>query len=258
MVVDDALMRIGSANLSNRSLGLDTECDLAIEAAGRDDVAAGIASFRDRLLAEHLGVTRAAVAARTAETGSLLATVAALHGGPRTLQPLPDVPDSALADAAAAAAAGVDLERPVEHSSILAATLPRHVREPALYTVVSALALLAVALATAFVSSWAGIASWVEVATTWGEAVRTAPAGGVAVVAGFVAGSVLLLPVTVLVVLCFAIFDPVRACVLAFGGSLAAAAVTYAIGRLLRGGMLRRTSPAGTATGWRVDCPAPR
>src|SRR6185369_3414401 len=33
LVVDDQLLRIGSANLSNRSMGLDTECDLSIEAA---------------------------------------------------------------------------------------------------------------------------------------------------------------------------------------------------------------------------------
>ena len=32
MIVDDRLLRIGSANLNNRSMGTDTECDLAIEA----------------------------------------------------------------------------------------------------------------------------------------------------------------------------------------------------------------------------------
>ena len=29
--IDDRLLRVGSANLNNRSMGLDTECDLAIE-----------------------------------------------------------------------------------------------------------------------------------------------------------------------------------------------------------------------------------
>jgi phosphatidylserine/phosphatidylglycerophosphate/cardiolipin synthase-like enzyme len=32
MIVDDWFLRIGSANLNNRSMGLDTECDLALEA----------------------------------------------------------------------------------------------------------------------------------------------------------------------------------------------------------------------------------
>ena len=53
LIVDDVFLRIGSSNLNNRSLGLDSECDLAIEAADqrtRNDIAA----VRDRLLAEHL------------------------------------------------------------------------------------------------------------------------------------------------------------------------------------------------------------
>ncbi len=32
MVVDDRFLRVGSANMNNRSMGADTECDLAIEA----------------------------------------------------------------------------------------------------------------------------------------------------------------------------------------------------------------------------------
>ena len=36
MIVDDRLLRVGSANLNNRSMGTDTECDLAIEARNGD------------------------------------------------------------------------------------------------------------------------------------------------------------------------------------------------------------------------------
>ncbi len=35
MVIDDTFLRIGSANLTNRSMTFDTECDLAIEAGAR-------------------------------------------------------------------------------------------------------------------------------------------------------------------------------------------------------------------------------
>ncbi len=34
MIVDDEWLRIGSANLSNRSMGMDTECDVTLEARG--------------------------------------------------------------------------------------------------------------------------------------------------------------------------------------------------------------------------------
>src|SRR5581483_3063816 len=57
MIVDDAFVRIGSANLNNRSMGIDTECDLALESMGYARVQQGIVGLRDRLLAEHLGTT---------------------------------------------------------------------------------------------------------------------------------------------------------------------------------------------------------
>ena len=57
MVVDDDMARVGSANLSNRSMGLDTECDLMIESAGEQRICQGVAAFRDRLLGEHLGIS---------------------------------------------------------------------------------------------------------------------------------------------------------------------------------------------------------
>ena len=37
MVIDDKLLRIGSANINNRSMGTDTECDLTIEASSASE-----------------------------------------------------------------------------------------------------------------------------------------------------------------------------------------------------------------------------
>jgi phosphatidylserine/phosphatidylglycerophosphate/cardiolipin synthase-like enzyme len=52
-IVDDDLVRIGSANLNNRSCELDTECELAVEA--EDPATAGaIGRLRDRLVGHYL------------------------------------------------------------------------------------------------------------------------------------------------------------------------------------------------------------
>lgn len=61
MVVDDEVVRIGSANLNNRSMGLDSECDVFIDATrpGNAHAADGIARLRHSLLAEHLGLEEA-------------------------------------------------------------------------------------------------------------------------------------------------------------------------------------------------------
>ena len=56
ILVDDVFVRIGSSNLNNRSLGFDSECDLAIEASDPATRTA-ISRFRDTLLAEHLART---------------------------------------------------------------------------------------------------------------------------------------------------------------------------------------------------------
>ena len=58
MVVDDEVLRIGSANLNNRSMGLDSECDVFIDATrpGNEHAREGIAALRHSLLAEHCGL----------------------------------------------------------------------------------------------------------------------------------------------------------------------------------------------------------
>ena len=61
MIVDDRLLRIGSANLNNRSMGADSECDLVVEAKMADQRQAIVAA-RNALLAMHCGVSEEAVA----------------------------------------------------------------------------------------------------------------------------------------------------------------------------------------------------
>ena len=88
-IVDDRQLRVGSANLNNRSMRLDTECDVMLDAGEDADPAATatIAGLRDSLMAEHLGVEPKVVAEHVAATGSLIATIEAMRGEGRTLRP---------------------------------------------------------------------------------------------------------------------------------------------------------------------------
>lgn len=91
LVVDDRLLRIGSSNFNNRSMGFDSECDVAIEAqpaeSGHDDLRREIASFRDELVAEHLGVSVSELDEAIAEHRSVLKAIEALRGDGKTLRP---------------------------------------------------------------------------------------------------------------------------------------------------------------------------
>lgn len=93
-VIDDDVLRVGSSNFNNRSLRLDTECDVTIDAMrpANADERRTIAGIRDSLLAEHLGSTCEIVQATLAETGSLIATIEKLRGDGRSLRPY-EVPD---------------------------------------------------------------------------------------------------------------------------------------------------------------------
>lgn len=93
LIADDVLLKIGSSNLNNRSMGLDTECDVVIDAkldaATTDIVMRQIAGFRDRLVGEHLGVEPKMVADRMVDTGSIIAAIEGLQRhGSRTLRPV--------------------------------------------------------------------------------------------------------------------------------------------------------------------------
>ena len=102
MIVDDRLLRVGSSNLNNRSMGYDTECDLAFEADNDMHLARVIRSFRAKLLAEHLGASPEQVSAIVAERRSLIAAIELLSGPGRSLRPFipPKINDAerALAD----------------------------------------------------------------------------------------------------------------------------------------------------------------
>lgn len=91
LVVDDRLLRVGSSNLNNRSMGFDSECDIAIEAdtndSEHDDVRREITSVRHQLVSEHLGVSVGEFEDVMRQCGSFLKAVDALRADGRTLRP---------------------------------------------------------------------------------------------------------------------------------------------------------------------------
>lgn len=92
MIVDDEVLRIGSSNLNNRSLGLDSECDTVLDATrphnARRGLEARIHAIRVSLLAEHCGVDEGVMEAALNEHGTMQAAIRA-HGstGRRQLRP---------------------------------------------------------------------------------------------------------------------------------------------------------------------------
>ncbi|MGX7952288.1 phospholipase D-like domain-containing protein [Tsuneonella sp. HG249] len=80
-IFDDQILRIGSANWNNRSMGLDSECDVFIDCArpGNAHACDGIAALRRSLLAEHCGLEEAEVA-RLLEADDSMLRLIETHG----------------------------------------------------------------------------------------------------------------------------------------------------------------------------------
>ena len=99
MIVDDQWLRVGSANFANRSLGLDAECDVVIEAGAECSKQAAIAAARNGLLVEHLDLAPHDLQNALMAAGSLQAVIEGFAGkSARTLRPFDrlDAPSSAM------------------------------------------------------------------------------------------------------------------------------------------------------------------
>lgn len=244
-VIDDVVARIGSANLSNRSMGMDTECDLALEARGDRHIADAIVAFRDRLLGEHLGVPAASVTAAVRETGSLGAAIERLRGGARSLVPLEDV-DPGWLDETLPETVFPDLERPVADVA-LAESLPPGLREPVLRSVLRGVGLLAVLLGIAALWTSTEMRELIVPSqlAAWLAPLRENTVGPLVVLVAFVVAAICLVPVTALIGGTVLLYGPAFGAPLALAAGLASAAVAYAVGRLLWRDTVRRlTGPA--------------
>lgn len=92
LIADDNILRVGSSNLNNRSMGFDTECDLVIEAKPHQEnskqLREKILHIRHTLLAEHLGTTTATITRTLKKSdGSLIHTIEALISKGKSLKP---------------------------------------------------------------------------------------------------------------------------------------------------------------------------
>jgi phospholipase D1/2 len=237
MVIDDRFLRVGSANLNNRSMGTDTECDLAVEAASVDERRT-ILRVRNRLIGEHCGVAAEDVAACMERTGSLLATADQLSCNGHRLRPPADG-EPHPPEIAAYIESVADPEQPIGADAFFEAVFGNGHRRrgPVLKLAFAAIVVLSLALA------WQStpLAQWAELETVQRSLASfgSSPWAPILVVATFVAAGLVAFPVTVLIAGTAAAFGPWPGFPYATAGVLASAIITYAVGARLGKDALR-------------------
>lgn len=241
MIVDDRLARIGSANLNNRSMGLDTECDLALEARGDERVSEAVKALRNRLLAEHLGTTPEEVDAAVRAEDSLIGAIEQLRRSDRpTFEPFEPQKDWPAAWGTVAEL--LDMERPVALNTFVsemvgpAEPTPRRRLLPMLVATV----LLLGALYAMW--QWTPLKEFVtvEAITAIGERYSTSPLAPLLVVFAYVLASVTLFPRPLLTLAVIIIFGAGLGAAYALGGIVLSALANYAAGRMMSRDTVRR------------------
>jgi uncharacterized membrane protein YdjX (TVP38/TMEM64 family) len=237
-IIDDRILRVGSANLNNRSMGTDTECDLVIEAQSKAERAA-VRQVRARLLADHCGVS-VEEALRAAESG-LIAAAEALSGRGHRLVPIDDgEPDEG--EFAEHLLAVADPERPIESDKLLEALFRDRLPQPSRWrswAKFAAVPLAALALAVAWqFPPLSKIASPSEIGPMLSN-LSEEPWAPLLVLGVYVIGGLVAFPVLLLIAATAAAFGPLMGFLYAAAGSLASAVVTYALGLALGRDTLR-------------------
>jgi phosphatidylserine/phosphatidylglycerophosphate/cardiolipin synthase-like enzyme/uncharacterized membrane protein YdjX (TVP38/TMEM64 family) len=242
-IADDDLARVGSANLCDRSLGLDTECDLAIEARGDMKIRRAIAHFRNYLLGQHLGVPEETVAQTIESEGSLIATIEKLRGNERTLVPLEREAPKWL-DKLAPGGALIDPERPFDPDRVIQALLPKENGRKHYLSLLGVVLFFLIAAGLAGMWRWTALGDWFSVQNILIEAdqMKETPLMPLLVYAFYLVGGLVFFPVMVMIVVTAIVFEPLKGFWYSLSGCLLSASFTYFLGRTLGRNLIRRLS----------------
>jgi phosphatidylserine/phosphatidylglycerophosphate/cardiolipin synthase-like enzyme/uncharacterized membrane protein YdjX (TVP38/TMEM64 family) len=240
MIVDDDWVRIGSANLSSRSMALDTECDLVVESRGQARVAEAIRDLRERLLAEHLDTDPERVRKEVDKAGSLNGAIAAFADQPRTLRQfddLPEWPETILSVAAVA-----DPEEPIALETLLS---ERHAEEVAApekpaWGKLAGIVLGILALAAMWRFTPLREIATAEAAVAWAKAFGAQPWAPWVLMASYTPACLVLFPRPLITLAAVIAFGPWLGFFYSLTGICAASAVTWYMGLHMRRDTVRR------------------
>lgn len=233
MIVDDAVLHAGSANLSNRSMGFDSECDLTVQARDADERAA-IRALRRRLLAEHNGCSVQQLAAAEEQQPTLAQALAQCAGEERRLEAFWPQVDPALARQLPDSAL-IDPERVLDTDEWLDRVVGAEPRRLGARTLGFGAALLLTTLALVVLWRYSPLAAALEPAVVAHRLreLATHPAGGPVGVLLFVAAGLVGVPLMLRIVATVLLFGPVLGVLWALTGGLLGALADYAAGRWL-------------------------
>lgn len=232
MTIDDEFVTVGSANLNNRSMGLDTECNLTLR---NPEAADSIRHFRRRLLADHLGVSADEVEKEETSGRGLIDLVehfrektnrmlpeSTTRNGP----PLPVDPEMAQP---------LDPKRPGALDTLMDDLTGSEDSKRSYSGFINLGLVLAGFIAMALAWRYTPLSEYADTAALleWTSKVRHLPFSPAFAVLGFILGGLVMFPVTIMIILTAGIFDPIPALLTSLTGCIASALLIYYFGNAL-------------------------
>jgi uncharacterized membrane protein YdjX (TVP38/TMEM64 family) len=214
-------------------MGLDSECDLAIEAENVEQSDA-IKAFRQRLLSEHLDVSANELEEMLAEHDSLISLINSREQFPRTLRRLDCEIDESI-DELTPTADYIDPERPVDSVEMSRKLVPiDEPKSPKKQIIIAALVLLAVIAMTAL-WKWTPLNDWLTAENLQQliETLNDYPFTPLIVITGFAIAGLFAVPLTLLVVAVAISFGAWPGSIYAILGSMLSAILGYIVGEWL-------------------------
>ncbi|MGL3109571.1 phospholipase D-like domain-containing protein [Bradyrhizobium sp. BR 1432] len=222
MIVDNRILRVGSANLNNRSMGADSECDLIFEAASGQH-RNFIASVRRRLIAHFCGLDELTITQNEDRLFALLDDVSRADGA-KTLR---EVESSVLTSTLATMVQPVaDPERPL-HLERAASRMWSTKTLMGIASITVALFGLTMAWSYTPLSDFTDAPHISAYLSAYSQSIW----GPLFAIAAFVAGGLVVFPVLVLIAATAAALGPWLGFITAMAGVLLSAFILFAIGR---------------------------
>jgi len=243
MLADDRYVRIGSANASNRSMGLDSECDLALVDEERD----GAARLLHRLLAEHLDCGEADVRQARGACGSLTAALDRLKRDEgRSLRKLEAAAESTAVDLADEEDI-IDPDEPIDSGFLVSRAVPPERGEQGHRRLYLFLAFVGFMLLLAVGWRWSPLGEWLSAERLASELTMFESPWIRFLTAALVIGvaTMLMVPLTPLVVASALLLGPWLGFASSMAGALLSAAGGFVAGERMGGQLLARYSESG-------------
>lgn len=241
MIVDDLWLVLGSANLSNRSMALDSECNLGLQAQPDSDTAGAIGQLLAALLAQHLAREPEEVGQVLQREKSLIAAIERLGEGEHTLQPLDAEVDPAV-DELVPDSALVDPEKPMDAELFVSNFVPEDYRPRSARRLVLSVITLAALLGMAAAWRWTPLGEMLDLNQLVAQAreLNAHPVTPVLVILLFGVAAALAIPLTLLVIACVLAFGATSGFLYSLAGAELGALITYGVGHMVGRDLVRR------------------